>query len=92
MPSSWNGLTHDILKQVYIFCGNKDLSNCAQTCKNWTDPALDHIWYEVRAKNMVHLFGALAPSQPAQTQTSTTLTRMVRSLSQKYIGWLLILV
>lgn len=72
---------HDILKQIYAYCEDRDLSKCAQTCKNWTDPALDHVWYELRAKDFVHLFAILAPLQPAQTQSSAMMRRMVFALS-----------
>jgi len=78
MPVCWQDLTHDILKQAYTFCGDRDLTRCAQTCKNWTDPALDIIWFELEAKEFVNLFAILAPLEPAQLhcQSSDFLTRM----------------
>ncbi len=78
MPACWQNLTHDILKQAYTFCGDGDLARCAQICKNWTDPALDLIWFELKAKEFVNLFAILAPLQPAQAQSSDSLIRMVR--------------
>lgn len=78
MPADWKSLTHDILRQIYTFCGDGDLSRCARTCKNWTDPALDLLWFELQARDFVHLFSILAPLQPAQSQPSDTMTRLVR--------------
>jgi len=76
MPACWQNLTHDILKQAYTFGGDGDLARCARACKNWTDPALDLIWFELEAADLVNLFAILAPLQPAQAQPSNSLTRM----------------
>jgi len=87
MPASWRTLTHDILKQAYTFCGDGDLARCAQTCKNWTDPALDLIWFELKAEDFVNLFAILAPLRPAQVQSSDSLTRMEFSRPISHRDW-----
>lgn len=78
MPSDWGSLTHDILKQIYTFCQDRDLPTYARTCKNWRDPALDLFWFELQAKDFVQFFAILAPLGVSMIQTNPHVIQMVR--------------
>ncbi|KLO14233.1 hypothetical protein SCHPADRAFT_996698 [Schizopora paradoxa] len=87
MSVDWKGLSHDILKQIFAFCDKDGLTRCARTCKNWKDPSLDLLWFDLRIEDFEHIFAILAPLLPVAGQPHNGVTRLRFSRRITHRDW-----